>query len=268
MKDMKVNDGGSGQAREAGAGLSEVPRRRFLRHFFLGMAGGAVSGGEWSRQVLAACEPADDGTGIIRLRVSDYPALARANGSVRLALNPFNLSGPEGPFYPLLVNRGFGTQFYAMATRCTHRACVVDPFDARQGAAVCRCHGSRYGLDGTRSSGPAPDDLTRYAATLGADDVLCLQVPDARLNYRLRTLSAANPPNGLLVLTWPTTPGLTYELRRRRDWRAPGKPVAFSLSPRGPSVLEITANADSLTVFTPVPSKHAFYSAAVQLTAG
>ena len=202
------------------------------------------------------------------MRGGDYPALAKATGSVRLALNPFNLSGPEGPFYPLLVNRGFGSQFYAMETRCTHRACVVEPFDVRQGAAVCRCHGSRYGLDGVRMSGPAPDDLTRYPATLEADEVLCIRVPDARLNYRLRTLPETDRPAGLLVLTWPTTPGLTYELRRRRDWRTPGEPVAFSLSPRGLSRLEFTANGDSVKVFTPTPTDQAFYSVAIRLTEG
>jgi len=126
-----------------------LPRRRFIKHFVVGTAFSTVLGRKWFATLLADCTATTPTGGILRVKLSDFPALQNEQGSVRLALNPFTESGPLGAFYPVLVNRGSGNQFFALSTRCTHLNCVVPPFDASFGASVCPCHESRFRIDGT-----------------------------------------------------------------------------------------------------------------------
>src|SRR6266498_3887076 len=141
------------------AGLS---RRGFIRHFVVGTAISTFLGQKWFATVLADCLPSTSTNGILQVRLSDFPALQNEQGSVRLALNPFTETGPLGVFYPVLVNRGSGNQFFAMSSRCTHQGFVVPAFDASFGASVCPGHGSQFRIDGTVIPGsPAQSNLQR-----------------------------------------------------------------------------------------------------------
>ena len=95
-----------------------LTRRGFIKHFVVGTAFSNVLGRKWFATVLADCEPTTPTGGMLRVKISDFPALQNAEGSVRLALNPFTVNAPLGAFYPVLVNRGSGNQFYASSSRC------------------------------------------------------------------------------------------------------------------------------------------------------
>src|SRR2546427_10764926 len=93
-----------------------LPRRRFIKHFVVGTAFSNILGRKWFATVLADCEPTTPTGGILRVKISDFPALQNAEGSLRLALNPFTVNGPPpGAFYPVLINRGSGNQFFALS---------------------------------------------------------------------------------------------------------------------------------------------------------
>ena len=95
--------------------VSPIARRRFLKNFILGTAVSSVLGQEWIGTLVADCQPVQAAAGILKVLVSDFPALQNVNGSVRLALNPFNATaGSATPFYPILVNRGDNDQFFGL----------------------------------------------------------------------------------------------------------------------------------------------------------
>src|SRR5919108_5424242 len=177
---METNRGLNGEKSEAGIGHEAGwSRRRFIKTFVVGSAFSTLLGKEWSGTLLADCQPVQAGAGILRVKVSDYPALANANGSVRLALNPFTLNGPSGAFYPILVNRGSGTQFFALSSRCTHQFCVVPPYSTAANASICPCHASRFRIDGTVIPGSlAPQSLARFTVNFDGTDLLCIEVPN------------------------------------------------------------------------------------------
>jgi len=154
-----------------------VSRRGFLSHFVVGTAFSTFMGRAWFATLVADCQAVLAGAGILRVKISDFPALQIENGSVRLALNPFVPTNPNvTPFYPVLVNRGAGDRFFTLRTRCSHQGCVVPPFDASVGASVCPCHGSRYAIDGSVIAGPALRRLTVYTNSFDGA-ILCIQKP-------------------------------------------------------------------------------------------
>ncbi len=50
---------------------------------------------------------------------------------------------------------------FALSSICTHRACKVQVQDDL--TFLCKCHGSRFDLDGKVTKGPAKRDLPRLA---------------------------------------------------------------------------------------------------------
>ena len=104
-----------------------ISRRRFVKVFSLGSASSMLFGKAWRASVLADITPSS--VGLLRVKLSDYPALLEDYGSVRLGLNPIeNPSGPLGNFYPILINHHVDTTYYAMSTMCHHAGCIVPPF--------------------------------------------------------------------------------------------------------------------------------------------
>src|ERR1051325_9113065 len=89
-------------------------RRIFLKHFVVGTAFSTVLGRNWFATIVAECAAISPTGGILSIKLSDFPALQNENESVRLALNPFTENGPTGAFYPVLVNRASGNQFFAL----------------------------------------------------------------------------------------------------------------------------------------------------------
>src|SRR5262249_62108374 len=112
--------------------------------------------------------------GRITLRLTEFPPLLENLGSVRVSVNPMGGSYPSGDFYPVIVTRS-GSQFYAVSSACTHRGCVVMPFDGN--SIVCPCHGSEYALDGTVTKPPATTNLQAYSVDFDGRNSLHITVP-------------------------------------------------------------------------------------------
>lgn len=60
-------------------------------------------------------------------------------------------------------------EFRAYSAVCTHQGCVVN--DVVGGTINCNCHGSKFGLDGTVSQGPASAPLPAVAVKVTGDQI-------------------------------------------------------------------------------------------------
>ena len=244
-------------------------RRGFIKHFVVGTAFSTILGRKWFATILADCEPITPTGGILRVKLSDFPALQNENGSVRLALNPFTENGPTGAFYPVLVNRGSGNQFFALSTRCTHLSCVVPPFDASFGASVCPCHESQYRIDGTVIPGsPAGSNLQRYTVNFGGVDLLCIEIPS--LKYSLTGSAVETSVGPRFRLQIPTKSRLNYQILFRQSPSDAGTVVPFASTEGGAATSTVlsTATSTTATVYVDRTNEAGFYSVAVQVTEG
>lgn len=59
--------------------------------------------------------------------------------------------------------------FKGFAARCTHAGCALKVSDA---VAVCPCHGSRFGLDGSVERGPAVEPLSTRPIVVRGNDIV------------------------------------------------------------------------------------------------
>src|SRR5262245_33841785 len=129
-----------------------LTRRRFVKTFALGTAFSTLFGKTWRASVLA--EITRSNVGLLRVKLSDYPALLEDFGSVRIGINPIdNPFGALGSFYPILINHETGATYYALDSGCSHAGCVVPPYDSFVEAIICPCHGSGYAIDGRLLNG-------------------------------------------------------------------------------------------------------------------
>lgn len=246
-----------------------LPRRNFIKHFVVGTAFSTILGRKWFATVLAGCDPVAATGGILRVRLSDFPALQNDNGSVRLALNPFTDQGPLGNFYPVLVNRGTGSQFYALNSRCTHLSCVVPPFDAGFDASVCPCHGSQYRIDGTVIPGSdATVNLQQYTVSFDGANLLCIEIPT--LKYSITGSAVATAVGSRFRLQFSAKSRLTYQIVFRQSPSDPGSVVPFATTEGGTAnSTEFTSvTATTVTVYVDRTAQAGFYSVAVKITEG
>jgi Rieske Fe-S protein len=241
-------------------------RRQFIKSFVVGTAFSTILGKEWLGTLLADCQPAPAGGGILRVKVSDFPALANANGSVRLALNSFTQNGPTGAFYPILVNRESGNQFFALSTRCMHAFCVVPPYSTAASASVCPCHQSRYRIDGTVIPGSLSlQSLTRFPVVFDGGDLLCIEV--SNLGYSLTGTTVESGVGPRFRLQFTTKQNVKYEVRFRQSMSDAGTVVPFSTTEGGTaSTMVLTGgNNTTATLYIDRTTASGFYSVAVQV---
>jgi Rieske Fe-S protein len=64
----------------------------------------------------------------------------------------------------VVVTQPEAGRFEGLSAVCTHTGCIVDK--VADGLIQCPCHGSRYRLDGTVASGPAPRALPSRPVTV------------------------------------------------------------------------------------------------------
>jgi len=247
---------------------STFTRRRFLKDFVVGTAVSSFMGRGWLGTLVADCQPVQQGAGILRVNVSGFSALQNENGSVRLTLNAFSLTGPSGAFYPVLVNRGANNQFFALNTRCTHMGCVVPPFNATAGASVCPCHGSRFRIDGTVIPGSlAPRPLQSFPVSFDGKDLLCIEI--ATLGYTVSETSVQSGAAARVQLQFSTRTGVKYEVLFRQSLGEAGVVVPFATTIGGAATATVlTGNNAAATLFVDRTSNAGFYSIAVQVNPG
>ena len=87
--------------------------------------------------------------GAVTFALSDIPALEQVGGSV-------TGNAKSGVSFPLLVMRVSATQLLAFDATCPHLGCAVN---GNKTFAICPCHGSIFGLDGSVKNGPATGPL-------------------------------------------------------------------------------------------------------------
>ena len=252
-----------------GGDAGVLPRRGFIKHFVLGTAFSSILGKDWLATVLADCAPITPTGGMLRVRLSDFPALQNAEGSVRLALNPFTMNGPSGAFYPVLVNRGSGNQFFALSSRCTHQSCVVPIFDASFGASVCPCHNSRFRIDGTVIPGsPALSSLQRYTIDFDGLNLLCIEIPSLRYSLTGSTVETGVGPR--FRLQFPAKQRVSYQILFRELPADSGTVVPFASTEGGSATSTEFSSVTNTTatVYVERTTQAGFYSVAVQVTEG
>jgi nitrite reductase/ring-hydroxylating ferredoxin subunit len=241
-------------------------RRRFIRSFAVGTAVSTLLGKGWLGTLLADCRPTLPGDGVLRVNVADFPALAGENGSVRLAFNPFTVSGPSGPFYPILINRGANNRFYTLSTQCQHQFCVVPPFNASAGASTCPCHGSQYSIDGSVLRGPTTKPLIAYSNSFDGS-TLCVEIPN--LGFALTGLAMQSASGPRFQLSFRTKSNVKYQVVFRQDVSDNGAVIPFATTSDGNATsMALKGNGSTATVFVDRTAVAGFYSVTVQVTQG
>lgn len=204
--------------------------------------------------------------GTLRLRLADYPALAQAQGSVRIGINPLRSNHqPNGTFHPILINRLENNDLVAMSAECTHASCAVRAYSTSSGSHICPCHGSRFALDGRRMSGPAPFDLDRYSSKVINDEYLEIQVP--RLGFNVNGCLEKTGSSSRLKLEFPARRSITYHVIKRDRIEALWEPAPFSLSATGGFDQTELVGSDAITsIYVPSTMDQGFYAIEVKAT--
>ncbi|RYD22700.1 MAG: hypothetical protein EOP88_07115, partial [Verrucomicrobiaceae bacterium] len=114
-------------------------RRAWVKQFVLGTAA-ALTGPRWIGNVLADVGSTPAGAAVLRLKVTDFPALAEPGGSVQMVFNEI--------MKPFTLNRVSTDRFVTLDSVCTHAGCTVGKFIVANNRMRCPCHGSRYDIEG------------------------------------------------------------------------------------------------------------------------
>jgi Rieske Fe-S protein len=238
-------------------------RRQFVKIFSLGTASSVLFGKAWQASVLADVTPST--AGLLRVKLSDFPALLEDFGSVRLGITP--IEDPvvgEGNRYPILINHHFGTTYYALDSQCKHAGCVVPPYYDFTDGILCPCHGSRYDINGAVLNGPTTSPLTSYPITFDGLETLTVQIPNLGYCVNSSLVQSANIPR--LRLAFPTFENVEYEVKFREhisdDWSV----VPFALSSGGTAdQLSIFGDGSPAAVFVNRTTATGFYSIAIKV---
>lgn len=244
-------------------------RRQFIKTFAVFSAASLAPSRPWIATVVAGVQPsAGADIGLMRLRLSDFPALQAPYGSVRLGTSPIGTDHyPVGLFYPVLINRALSGQFYALDTACSHEGCTVPTYDPAAQCMQCPCHGSQYDLDGTVRRGPANFPLRSFTIHYDGADGLSVELPD--VSFALEVVQVLPGGAGRLQLQFIAFDQLQYELYFRPNATSPWTgPVPFALTPTGAAEqMSITGQADYAEVYLDRTSPTGFYAVGIRTQA-
>jgi nitrite reductase/ring-hydroxylating ferredoxin subunit len=242
-----------------------LSRRRLVRLFALFAASSTLPGGRWSARVLAQAQSSSStDEGLLRIRLSDFPALQNDFGSVRIGTSPIGSDHyPVGLFYPVLINRAPGPQFYALDSACSHEGCTVPTLDPSTRVMQCLCHGSVYGIDGQVQHGPANFSLRQFALRYDGANSLVIEMPDVSFSLTAVQVRAGS---GRIRLDFIAFDQIEYEVHFRPNLAASWiGPVAFSLTADGPAdQTKLLGAADFASVFLDRTSPAGLYAVAMR----
>jgi Rieske Fe-S protein len=210
------------------------PRRQFLRIFTLGTVVSTLAGKTLVQRVLANLQD-EDTSGVLTIKLSDFPVLNNLNGSIRINLHPIAGNGQPGRWYPVILTRGTGTTFHPLEGRCTHEACILTWFGFNNINAIsCPCHDSRFTRAGVRISGQAPlgVNLTAYPYTFDGSAVH-IRIPGF---YHKASIAQVQTLSGQrLRLDFPASRNARHEILHRPTVNDPWTPISFAITPDGPA---------------------------------
>ena len=240
-------------------------RRRIIKRFMLLSASSILFGKKWLANVVAQVgPPAAQTGGVLRLKLSDFPALSQSGGSVRIGTSGLQaLSAvcdvPIGLYSPVIINRGAGNQFYALNSACTHAGCTVPIYNPSLGYSQCPHQGSRFGIDGSLKRGPAGAPLESYSVRFDGVDTLTVNIPE--MSFELVTASVQYGERSRLSLTFLAFSGIEYEVHVRPLLTDNWAGVPFSLTPDGPTDQSyIDGISDYATVYVDQTNAAGFYA--------
>lgn len=231
-------------------------RRTFLKTFLTVSAASLVNGQGWNGLLLADTAP---GIGIMKLRVSDYPALAVDGGSVRLT---------AGPLPPVVINRQNATTYYAMSVVCQHLGCFVPIYNPTLGCIQCACHGSRYAIDGALLGGPATRGLEAFETAFDGVSALDVRVPGLAFDVGTVSVQPASGASIRLALTFPAAAFNEYQVYHSGEANSDFVTVLFATSQTGVAnkiKIKPTAN-DDITVYVDATGARGFYKIALLIS--
>ena len=243
-----------------------VTRRQFVR-VFATAAAASVVGSKLCFDTLVA-QIGDSGlpSGFFRIRISDFPALQKNLGSVRLGINRVSASQPTGGNYPIIINRETATVFHALDSECTHASCVVGAYIAAASACACPCHGSRYGIDGRRLLGPAPFALRKFPIAFDGGDILSIEIPNLGFSVTGSFVMAGS--RSRLMLSFPSTLGAEHEVLFRENLDQAWVAIKFATTLEGVADKSfITGNDRVLKVYADRASESGFYAVTIKVKA-
>ncbi len=219
-------------------------------------------GGAWTGTLLGEIQATTASDGVVVLKLSDFPALQQTNGSIRVSVDAIVDDYPAGAFYPIIINRGAGNTFYALSSRCTHRDCVIYPFNGT--AMICPCHAAAFSINGTVTKGPATVNLDSYPVTY--DGVNTLQVTIPGLAYSITRCVVTKGTSDRLRIEFPTFDQVEYEIRFRQTFSHPWSVVPFALTLAGTADNTfLTGDGLPKTVFIDRTTSTGFYVVAIRL---
>ncbi len=239
----------------------EAPRRSFVRTLLLSTAWMSGVSGMKRLHLSAELIPSAEGNeGLLSIQPSDYPALSQSGGSIRLGFNPIRSNHqPDGTLQPLLINRLEDGTLKAMSAECPHGSCAVRTYSTGSQSHVCPCHASRFRLDGSRISGPAPFGLETYPCEEQPDGSLHVLVP--RLRFTLSTQVVDLGQSQRLRLTFAARRKVSYEVVRRRQINEPWERVAFAGSEQGAlSQTELDGEGLLASVYVEAPDHQGLFA--------
>lgn len=247
---------------------SLLTRKRFIKTFGLSVAHSVVVTNVWRQAVAAVVQPLTSTTGTLRLNLQDFPALQTESGSVRIGINPVNGDqGPNGTFYPVIINRGPNDLLYALSSRCTHQGCIVYALDAGSNQMNCPCHGSVFAIDGKRVSGPAPSALTKYSVDFVGTDVVEVKIPGLAYALTVASVQPTGPGAKRLELTFRSFRNVEYEVQYRKSFDSAPAAVQFSLTATGATdqTVYTATSATTTRLYVESDSPAGFYTVAIRI---
>lgn len=211
---------------------STTERRHFIKTFVLGSVVTTLAGKTTVSRVLAALQD-EDTSGILTVKVSDFPVLAVTNGSIRINLHPVVGNGKPGRWYPVILTRGAvpGTTFFPLEGRCTHEECILRWYGWDNTTYIaCHCHESRFRRNGTVQAGPATDPLTTYPYTFDGTFVR-ITIPGFYHKADVAPVTTGVGPR--IRLDFAASRNASHKVLRRATLDAPWTEMLFSNTPTG-----------------------------------
>ncbi len=241
-----------------------LPRRSFIKHFTIATAWSLVPERIWKAKVLAEIQPVTDpNTAVFRLNVSEYPALAKDFGSVRISTSGVVGTNSSSIFPVIMVNRAPGNQFYALDAACTHEGCILPTFNAAARRVECLCHGSRFSVDGGLLRGPAGEGLLKYNSFFDGANTLRIEVPDRGFSVTYSKIQSTPGRVGLQFLAFEN---IQYEVNTRGSLAETWRSIPFALTPGGAADATLFKGQDDFaTLYVPVREDFGFLAVAMRL---
>jgi nitrite reductase/ring-hydroxylating ferredoxin subunit len=180
--------------------------------------------------------------------------LATVDGSIHL-----NVADPQFQFFPVILTRTDAQTFVAVSSVCTHSGTRVEPYSSAAGGLFCPNHGSLFSPQGVVLRGPAGFDLTTYTARMVSAGVVEVEIPG--IGFALAGALVNTTVGRRMRLSFPTTSGLRYEIKRRVSMTTPPATVPFSLTETGAaSQTQLTGDGATTTLYVEADAATGFLS--------